>query len=262
MTTATHHHHDHSTGPSATGQTRRSPGCMTKRSPGRALNRRLQALRHGPHTALLPRPGSPEDRQLARWTAHVLAVERLCELEATHRQLPRASSRALTALAATELGSITAAAYTASAAVRAVYAAITDVASDQPQPFEAAGAAQYLLRHRLYADQAAAAAAGPADLAPMGEAALDELPAALADAVRAAGTGDLIGPVWQPPRLARGRRRRRHRPRGRRPGSATGSIRRRLFVRWLDQARSTGVRMAPGFEHPGDPAQPDNHHRH
>jgi [acyl-carrier-protein] S-malonyltransferase len=36
----------------------------------------------------------------------------------------------------------------------------------------------------------------------------------------------------------------------------------RAFARWLDQERARSVRVADGFEHPGDPRQPDNTHQH
>jgi [acyl-carrier-protein] S-malonyltransferase len=41
-----------------------------------------------------------------------------------------------------------------------------------------------------------------------------------------------------------------------------GAARRRAFRLWLDARRSELVRLAPGYEHPGDPRQPDNTHRH
>jgi [acyl-carrier-protein] S-malonyltransferase len=41
---------------------------------------------------------------------------------------------------------------------------------------------------------------------------------------------------------------------------ATG--RRREFRRWLDARRAQLVELAPGYEHPGDPRQPDNTHEH
>lgn len=41
-----------------------------------------------------------------------------------------------------------------------------------------------------------------------------------------------------------------------------GAARRRAFRLWLDQRRAELVRLAPGYEHPGDPRQPDNTHRH
>jgi len=41
-----------------------------------------------------------------------------------------------------------------------------------------------------------------------------------------------------------------------------GAARRRVFRLWLDARRAELVRLAPGYEHPGDPRQPDNTHRH
>ena len=40
------------------------------------------------------------------------------------------------------------------------------------------------------------------------------------------------------------------------------AARRRAFRNWLDTRRADLVRLAPGYEHPGDPRQPDNVHRH
>lgn len=41
-----------------------------------------------------------------------------------------------------------------------------------------------------------------------------------------------------------------------------GAARRRAFRVWLDARCAAVVRLAPGYEHPGDPRQPDNTHRH
>lgn len=41
-----------------------------------------------------------------------------------------------------------------------------------------------------------------------------------------------------------------------------GAARRRVFRIWLDGCRAELVWLAPGYEHPGDPRQPDNIHRH
>ncbi|BBZ57811.1 DUF7158 domain-containing protein [Mycolicibacterium phocaicum] len=41
-----------------------------------------------------------------------------------------------------------------------------------------------------------------------------------------------------------------------------GSARRRAFRHWLDARRAESVHLAPGYEHPGDPRQPDHVHRH
>lgn len=41
-----------------------------------------------------------------------------------------------------------------------------------------------------------------------------------------------------------------------------GAARRRAFRLWLDARCAAVVQLAPGYEHPGDPRQPDNTHRH
>ena len=40
------------------------------------------------------------------------------------------------------------------------------------------------------------------------------------------------------------------------------AARRRAFRLWLDTRCAAVVELAPGYEHPGDPRQPDNTHRH
>jgi [acyl-carrier-protein] S-malonyltransferase len=40
------------------------------------------------------------------------------------------------------------------------------------------------------------------------------------------------------------------------------AARRRAFRLWLDARCAAVVELAPGYEHPGDPRQPDNTHRH
>jgi [acyl-carrier-protein] S-malonyltransferase len=40
------------------------------------------------------------------------------------------------------------------------------------------------------------------------------------------------------------------------------AARRRAFRLWLDRRCAEIVDLAPGYEHPGDPRQPDNTHRH
>lgn len=40
------------------------------------------------------------------------------------------------------------------------------------------------------------------------------------------------------------------------------AARRHAFRVWLDERRAALVDLAPGYEHPGDPRQPDNTHRH
>jgi [acyl-carrier-protein] S-malonyltransferase len=40
------------------------------------------------------------------------------------------------------------------------------------------------------------------------------------------------------------------------------AARRRAFRSWLDERSAALVALEPGFEHPGDPRQPDNTHKH
>ena len=47
-----------------------------------------------------------------------------------------------------------------------------------------------------------------------------------------------------------------------RGAGCSSAARRRAFIAWLDEQVTARVRLAPGFEHPGDPRQPDNTHRH
>ncbi|YCK39737.1 DUF7158 domain-containing protein [Actinomadura sp. ATCC 39365] len=254
-------------------------GCPLPRS---ELDRRLAALRAGPRSAALPAPGTAEDRQLTRWVAQVVLTEHLCAAEATARGLPlekpppprpdqpttdaitaRPGRRAIEAIAvrldqraAVELGSIAAAAYEGSAAVRAVYEAVT--ADVTVSASEAAA----------YREATARPTTGPVWRlrTPDGEfdAEPGSLPVALAEALAAAVPGRTVtaGP-WTATLVAC------HDPTPA-PGTASAapadglldSARRVAFVRWLDHARAHRLRLVPGLEHPGDPAQPDNHHRH
>ncbi|MFI7416355.1 hypothetical protein [Nonomuraea sp. NPDC049684] len=247
--------------------------------PRSELDRRLAALRDGPRSSALPAPGTAEDRQLTRWVAQVVLTEQLCAAEATARGLPleqpppprpdQPTTDAMGARpdqpptdviavrldqrAAVELGSIAAAAYEGSAAVRAVYEAVT---ADVTVSASEASA---------YREATARPPTGPAWRlrTPDGEFDADpaSLPVALAEALAAAVPGQTVtaGP-WTATLVTC------HAPvPANRDAPADGlldSARRVAFVRWLDHARAHRLRLVPGLEHPGDPAQPDNHHRH
>ncbi|MFF5210971.1 hypothetical protein [Streptosporangium sp. NPDC000396] len=218
------------------------------------LDRRLAALRGGPRSAALPVPGSAEDRQLTRWVAQVVLTEELCAAEAAERGLGVADAPPvrLDQRAAVELGSITAAAFEGSAAVRAVYEAVTAGVTAAPEAVTA------------YREATARPPAGPVWRlsTPDGEfdGHPDTLPADLASALRRAVPGQTVtaGP-WTVTLLER-------LDAGAAPvdpgGHVLAAARRVAFVRWLDHARAHRLRLVPGLEHPGDPAQPDNHHRH
>ncbi|MER7667402.1 hypothetical protein ABTY61_02915 [Kitasatospora sp. NPDC096128] len=220
--------------------------------PCTALDARLAALRRGPRSTALPLPGSPEDRQLTRWVAQVLLTEALCEAVATERGLPVAAAgpARLDQQAAVELGSITAAAYEGSAAVRAVYAAVTadvEASADDLAHYRAVTARPPATRWHL------ARPDGGFEADP------DTLPTALAEALRASPPGEwvTVGP-WTAMLLAT-----LAVPQNPDPAPALRDAARRAeFVRWLDHERARRLTLVEGLEHPGDPAQPDNHHRH
>ncbi|RGD58247.1 hypothetical protein DR950_11005 [Kitasatospora xanthocidica] len=220
--------------------------------PRAALDHRLAALRNGPRATALPQPGSSEGRQLTRWVAQVLLTEALCEAVAAERDLPVVPDgpARLDQQAAVELGSITAAAYEGNAAVRAVYDAVT--ADIDPSPEDIAH----------YRTLTARPATESWHLAlPDGELEADPttLPAALAEALRTAPPGAWVttGP-WTAALLAT------HTTQGGMDPTPTlrAAARRAAFVRWLDHERAQRLTLVDGLEHPGDPAQPDNHHRH
>ncbi|MFJ4792639.1 DUF7158 domain-containing protein [Kitasatospora purpeofusca] len=223
--------------------------------PRTGLDRRLAALRAGPRAAALPVPGSGEDRQLARWVAQVLLTEALCEAVAAERGLavrPDAAPARLDQQAAVELGSITAAAYEGNAAVRAVCAEVT--ADVEPSAVEVAHYRALTERPPVAEWRLALPDGSVFDAAP------DTLPLALSAALRAAAPG-----AWV---TAAGRTATRlvadlaTVPETDPSAVVRGAARRAAFVRWLDHARATRLTLVPGLEHPGDPAQPDNHHRH
>ncbi|MFJ7909574.1 hypothetical protein [Kitasatospora sp. NPDC096204] len=220
--------------------------------PRTRLDARLAALRNGPRATALPQPGSSEDRQLARWVAQVLLTEALCEAVAADRNLPvvPGGPAHLDHQAAVELGSITAAAYEGSAAVRAVYEMVT--ADTDPSPTDIAHYRAMTTRppaerwHLALPD-------GELEADP------DTLPLALAEALRTASEGEWVtaGP-WKAALLATCTT-----PEDDDPTPALrDAARRAAFVRWIDHERAQRLTLVEGLEHPGDPAQPDNHHRH
>ncbi|WP_049566647.1 DUF7158 domain-containing protein [Nonomuraea sp. SBT364] len=245
------------------------------------LDRRIAELRDGPSAAALPAPGTAEDRQLARWLTQVILTETLCEAEARARGLPPEPSESLDRepalaseaagplgrVAAVELGSVNAAAYAGSPWVRAMFAHVAATAAIPAGwvPGGRAGPVEvcHLVSHRLFPSRAEAVRARADELEPLGEVTLESLPSALAAALRSNPYGTLTGPVrdalgWhvavasaqldQPPE--------------RTPEAPVGAARRLAFARWLDEQRAAQVELVPGLEHPGDPRQPDNHHKH
>jgi [acyl-carrier-protein] S-malonyltransferase len=213
----------------------------------------MAVLRAGKGAAALPAPDTREGRQLVRWTAHVLFTEHLCASWAREHGVPIGAPVELDALGAVQLGSITSAAWRTHPAVSAVYRAVTE-ADDQPS--QARVEQHWLLRLASGPTPSAASAAEPVSI---GWSSLADLPLSIADAARSGRSTPVVSgqawhvvvvdevgvwPVAGPPPV-------------RRSGTAL-----RTFVRWLDEQRARSVRVADGFEHPGDPGQPDNTHQH
>lgn len=214
------------------------------------LDGRLAALRNGPRSTALPQPGSPEDRQLTRWVAQVMLTEALCEAVAAERGLAVAEKAPvhLDQQAAVELGSITAAAFEGSAAVRAVYEAVT--ADVEPSAAELAHYGEMTTRPPSVVWRLAL---------PDGEceAAPESLPLALADALRKAPRGERVtAGRWTATLISE------HSTTPDITTTVHDATRRVAFTRWLDRERAARLTLVAGLEHPGDPGQPDNHHRH
>ncbi|MEV4292076.1 hypothetical protein AB0K40_41780 [Nonomuraea bangladeshensis] len=264
--------------------------------PRELLDRRIADLRHGPLQAALPSPGTAEARQLARWLTQVVLTEVLCETIARAEGLAPLEGPPLDRLSAVELGSINSAAYNGSPWVRAVFEHVTTAtampAEWRPRPSRPSAGAHHV-RHRLFPDRAAAERAIADDLESLGQVDLASLPAALAEAIARHPYGALVGPVqdrwgWHvalvtpgppaapPPSPTRPPDEGEAIPpmpelpqpqqRPRSPEAAYSDLlqaaRRRTFARWLDRTRAEKVALVPGLEHPGDPRQPDNHHKH
>jgi len=237
-------------------------------------------LRAGPAGSRLPRDGTADGRQLRRWMAQRVVLRRLLERERAERGLapdggwPVGADPALLGAAAADV-------LATSAAARAVFAAVTAGVTveegeirahhaDHPdrygrperwvvrQAFLPAGAAEHAAAAPAAELRAALARATPVEVDPA--TLLPEVRAA-APAVRPVRSGlgwHLLavvavvpaGPVpYQEVRDEIAAR-------------LTERRRQTSFARWLDAQVAARIRLAPGFEHPADPHQPDATHRH
>ena len=75
-------------------------------------------------------------------------------------------------------------------------------------------------------------------------------------------TVDSAGTGWWSTRSGRPARSRTSRCERSIEAELTGRATQLAFARWLDEAAAGRIRLAPGFEHPADPRQPDATHRH
>jgi [acyl-carrier-protein] S-malonyltransferase len=238
---------------------------------------REHTMRAGVGAGALPRPGTSEGRQLRRWLVQLIAAERLVEREArslgiTARAAPTLDLLAADRAALLGLGSVPAALLAADPLARAVFAAVTaDVRvdptrvaryhADNPERFDRP-------EHRLVRHAVLATAEGDPDLAtrPVRTLRRGELTGPVEEAVFAAPAGSVVGPIRDPLGWHVVLVEEVH-PAGPRPladaeAELLAARRRRAFTAWLDGRTAELVRLADGYEHPGDPTQPDNTHRH
>lgn len=200
---------------------------------------REAGLRAAPGAAALPARGTSEGRQLRRWLVQLLAAERVVTIEAarrgiTDRDVPGRLDVLPDATARVEIGSMAAALLDSVPLARALFAELT---ADLAVP--AKDVDDYYARngHR-FAEPARRDAAGWRVFDP--------------------DRGTHEGPADRP----QGRFMPLSRVRSLIEAELRGAAGRQVFARWLDAAQADLVRLRPGFEHPGDPGQPDNTHRH
>jgi [acyl-carrier-protein] S-malonyltransferase len=240
-------------------------GAARLRRPGRAL----------------PGPDSTEGRQLRRWLVQVLAAERLVAIEAERLGIDPGNAPPLRVLAPDgpallELGSVAASVLTDHPLARALFVVVTGhvtVPASRVARYYAANHSQFRVREQRIIRHAIVPSAGAVpNLAdrPLRTLHRGELVGPVEDAAFAADPGSVVGPIhdplgWHVLRVEAAR------PASLRPlaevadqiqARLLAAARRRAFTGWLDGRYADLVRLAPGFEHPGDPSQPDNTHRH
>lgn len=187
------------------------------------VDAREAALRHAMPSAALPRAGTSEGRQLRRWLTQLLVAEQVIAAEA------------------------------ATAGVTADGAPTPeDLLPDESARLElgsiAAAALGEPLARAMYVHVTAGVDVTDADVA----AYHTRNPLRFAE-VEPVGNGWRTATVEAPQLDAVGPQIRDH---------LRGAACRRAFRLWLDSRRAELVHLAPGYEHPGDPRQPDNTHRH
>jgi [acyl-carrier-protein] S-malonyltransferase len=180
-------------------------------------------LRNGPRGAALPASGTSEGRQLRRWLTQLIVTERVVAAEA--------AARGLTATDVPTEADL-----------------LPDVTARLEIGSVAAAALADWRARALFADVTAGVRVGDHEVADF------HARNPLRFAPPRPGSHGWRAPSSVAPPLAQ-------------VGSVIaehllGAARRRAFRVWLDARRAALVELAPGYEHPGDPRQPDNIHRH
>lgn len=240
------------------------------------VDAREQELRSGPVSTTLPRPHTSEGRQLRRWVVQVLVAERLVADEARVRGLTEDDAPDIAGLAPNRaallgLGSVAADLLTRKPLARKVFLAVTDdivVSAADVERYHAANPEQFHRPDRRVVRHARDGA--PVAGRPLRTLRRGELTGAVEDAVFAAAAGETVGPVTDPlgthvvlvEQVLPARTAPLAEVREQIAAHLLTAARRRAFTAWLDRRAAEVVELTPGFEHPGDPRQPDNTHRH
>jgi [acyl-carrier-protein] S-malonyltransferase len=188
-----------------------------------AVDAREALLRNGSRAASLPASGTSEGRQLRRWLTQLIVTERVIAAEA--------AARGLTARGAPAEAEL-----------------LPDTTARLEIGSIAAAALADPCARALFADVTAEVRVTDHDVADYHA----RNPLRFA-ALRRGGHGWRAPAVDGPPL---------EQVRSAITELLLGAARRRAFRIWLDSRRAELVRLAPGYEHPGDPRQPDNTHRH
>jgi [acyl-carrier-protein] S-malonyltransferase len=214
-----------------------------------------------------------EGRQLRRWVVQVLVAERLVRLEAEARGLTSDDAPGLVELAPDRatmlgLGSVVADVLTRNPLARAVFVAVTAevrVSEVDIERFHTANPERFLVAEQRVVRHALDGVDRPLRTLRRGE-----WTGAVEDAVFAAEVGAVVGPIVDPlgthtlavEEVRPARTRSLAECRAEIEAHLVAGARRRAFTAWLDRHAAATVRLAHGYEHPGDPGQPDNTHRH
>jgi [acyl-carrier-protein] S-malonyltransferase len=188
-----------------------------------ALDERESRLRASTLASSLPRPGTGEGRQLRRWLAQLLVADEIVRVAADE-------------LGVTDREAPAEAHLLPDAAARMELGSIAAAALEQP------------LARALFVRVTAEVRIADEEI----ERYHARNPLRFAPPVPVPGgwsTAPTVGPELAQvrPQIA---------------AHLIASARRRAFRHWLDARRAESVHLEPGYEHPGDPRQPDHVHRH
>jgi [acyl-carrier-protein] S-malonyltransferase len=187
------------------------------------IDEREAVVRAGNLASALPRPGTSEGRQLRRWLTQLVVAERVVAVESAARCLDPAGVASEDEL-------------------------LPDMAARLEIGSVAAAVLATPLARAVFADVTRAIRVSDEDAAAYHA----------RNPLRFAAKPTVQKGIWYakpiPPEFDQ--------VRDRIAEHLLAAARRRAFRLWLDMRCAELVELAPGYEHPGDPRQPDNTHKH